>query len=172
MGVSRLPITARHCAPTLPNLAPCSPLSRPLRAACGGGLRPVLTAAARDTTLIPGSGRRNGFFGRTKNCTPTLAAAVAALNPPRSYSRADPTWRLTSNASYKPACPWLEQGAAAPALSPWVPAPRLRRDKLRGKDERVVPHRLAASLWRFPDLDDVLGKDHLFAADPRRVAGR
>jgi hypothetical protein len=37
--------------PTGPSLAPCSPPSRPLRAACGGGLRPVLTAAVRGVTL-------------------------------------------------------------------------------------------------------------------------
>jgi len=49
---------ARRCAarhdgivPTGPNLAPWSPLSRPLLAACGGGLRPVLTAAVRGVTL-------------------------------------------------------------------------------------------------------------------------
>ena len=36
---------------TRPSLAPCSPPSRPLRAACGGGLRPVLTAAVRGVTL-------------------------------------------------------------------------------------------------------------------------
>jgi hypothetical protein len=36
------------------SLAPCSPPSRPLRAASGGGLRPVLTAAARDATLSIG----------------------------------------------------------------------------------------------------------------------
>src|SRR5439155_182418 len=43
--------SARQCVPRHnrgpdpPSLAPCSPPSRPLRAACGGGLRPVLTAA-------------------------------------------------------------------------------------------------------------------------------
>jgi hypothetical protein len=37
--------------PIRPSLAPCSPLSRPLRAASGGGLRPVLTAAVRGVTL-------------------------------------------------------------------------------------------------------------------------
>ena len=37
--------------PIRPSLAPCSPLSRPRRAASGGGLRPVLTAAARGVTL-------------------------------------------------------------------------------------------------------------------------
>ena len=50
---------------TRPSLAPCSPPSRPLRAADGGGLRPVLTAAVRGVTLnlvrdeetIPSAGR-------------------------------------------------------------------------------------------------------------------
>src|ERR1700730_1971715 len=40
-----------HCVralvPTRASLAPCSPPSRSLRAASGGGLRPTLTAAAR-----------------------------------------------------------------------------------------------------------------------------
>ena len=54
-----------------PSLAPCSPPSRPLRAACGGGLRPVLTAAVRGGTLN---------LGRDEETTPgsnketTLAA--------------------------------------------------------------------------------------------------
>jgi len=37
--------------PTRPSLAPCSPPSRPLRAASGGGLWPVLTVAVRGVTL-------------------------------------------------------------------------------------------------------------------------
>ena len=37
-------------APTTPSVTPCSPPSRTLRAADGGGLRPSLTAAARDVT--------------------------------------------------------------------------------------------------------------------------
>jgi hypothetical protein len=32
-------------------LPPCSPASRPQRAGCAGGLRPVLTQAARDDGL-------------------------------------------------------------------------------------------------------------------------
>src|SRR6202171_783520 len=41
------------------SLAPCSPPSRPLRAASGGGLRPALTAAALGAPSRPRSGRRN-----------------------------------------------------------------------------------------------------------------
>src|SRR5919205_3821973 len=37
----------RPVRPASSRVAPCSRPSRPLRAACGGGLRPVLTAAAR-----------------------------------------------------------------------------------------------------------------------------
>ena len=48
------------------SLAPCSPPSRPLRAASGGGLRPALTAAARGASAVARSGRRNGPLGRTK----------------------------------------------------------------------------------------------------------
>ena len=36
--------------PTTTSVTPCSPPSRTLRAACGGGLRPSLTAAARGVT--------------------------------------------------------------------------------------------------------------------------
>src|SRR5438552_17303618 len=50
------------------SLAPCSPPSRPLRAASGGGLRPALTAAARgairnrgqDGETVPRSNRETG----------------------------------------------------------------------------------------------------------------
>jgi hypothetical protein len=51
--------------PTTASLAPCSPPSRPLRGASGGGLRPVLTAAAR--AAVRSSGRDGETaLGRTK----------------------------------------------------------------------------------------------------------
>ena len=48
---------------TRSSLAPCSPPSRPLRAAGGGGLRPVLTAAVRGVTLN---------LGRDEETTPRV----------------------------------------------------------------------------------------------------
>lgn len=52
--------------PTCPSLAPCSPPSRPLRAASGGGPRPVLTAAARGAIPNPGRDEETAPSGRTK----------------------------------------------------------------------------------------------------------
>jgi hypothetical protein len=51
--------------PANPSMAPCSRPSTPLRAAYGGGLRPVLTATARAAFLSVG---RDGEtpFNRTK----------------------------------------------------------------------------------------------------------
>lgn len=64
--------------PTRPNLAPrikslgwrptCSPPSRPRRAATGGGLRPVLTAAVRDATLSPGRDEETAPPAEQTNC--------------------------------------------------------------------------------------------------------
>jgi hypothetical protein len=58
--------------PTPASLAPCSPPSRPLRAALGGGLRPVLTAAARaalrnsgrDGETVPRSNRETSLISQ------------------------------------------------------------------------------------------------------------
>ena len=55
--------------PTRSSLAPCSPPSRPLRAACGGGLRPVLTAAARGATLSLGRDEETVPSVEQRNCT-------------------------------------------------------------------------------------------------------
>ena len=53
------------------SLAPCSPASRTLRAASGGGLRPSLTPAPHAARRSLKSGRRNGPFSQTKKleCT-------------------------------------------------------------------------------------------------------
>jgi hypothetical protein len=44
----------RGLAPAAIRLPPCSPASRPLRAGCADGLRPVLTQAARDGADVDG----------------------------------------------------------------------------------------------------------------------
>jgi putative transposase len=44
----------RGLAPASIKLPPCSPASRPLRAGCADGLRPVLTQAARDGADVDG----------------------------------------------------------------------------------------------------------------------
>jgi hypothetical protein len=55
--------------PTIPRVTPCSPPSRTLRAASGGGLRPSLTAAARGV-IGPGQvGTKKRPLGRTKKLT-------------------------------------------------------------------------------------------------------
>jgi transposase len=55
--------------PTSPSVTPCSPPSRTLRAASGGGLRPSLTAAARDVTPKGQVGTEKRPSGRTKKLT-------------------------------------------------------------------------------------------------------
>ena len=67
---------------TRPNLAPCSPPSRPLRAAYGGGLRPVLTAAVRGVTLNLGRDEETAPKGRTKKLRslPDLFAELSRRN--------------------------------------------------------------------------------------------
>ena len=52
--------------PTRATTTSCSPPSRTLRAACGGGLRPSLTAAARDVLKQPRVGTKKRPPGRTK----------------------------------------------------------------------------------------------------------
>src|SRR5215470_778783 len=73
----------KHCdvglSPDLFSLAPCSPPSRPLRAASGGGLRPVLTAAARGALPEGRSGRRDGSVRSNKGM---LALIWAQASPP------------------------------------------------------------------------------------------
>lgn len=53
-------------APGRASLAPCSPPSSALRAACGGGLRPRLTAAARVARIGVGRDEETTRAGRTK----------------------------------------------------------------------------------------------------------
>jgi hypothetical protein len=47
-------------------MVPCSPPSRTLRAACGGGLRPSLTAPTPDTHALSGRGEETAPISRTK----------------------------------------------------------------------------------------------------------
>jgi len=61
------------------SLTPCSPPSRPLRAASGGDLRPVLTAAARGVLPEGRSGRRDGSARSNKGM---LALIRAQPSPP------------------------------------------------------------------------------------------
>jgi len=66
--------------PTTPSVTPCSPPSRTLRAASGGGLRPSLTAAALG---VPGPGQvgtKKRPPGRTKKLTRKKQAEVASIS--------------------------------------------------------------------------------------------
>jgi transposase len=66
-------------APTTPSVTPCSPPSRTLRAASGGGLRPSLTAAARAVTRPGQVGTKKRPSDRTKKLTSKLqVAAISA----------------------------------------------------------------------------------------------
>lgn len=59
-------ILGMRMIPTCPSLTPYSPLSRTLRAACGGGLRPSWTAAALGVSGKLGRDEETVSFGRTK----------------------------------------------------------------------------------------------------------
>jgi hypothetical protein len=52
--------------PTCPRLAPCSPPSSTLRAGSAGGLRPCLTATARDASETSGRDEETARVSRTK----------------------------------------------------------------------------------------------------------
>jgi hypothetical protein len=64
--------------PTTPNVTPCSPPSRTLRAASGGGLRPSSTAAARGVTPPRQVGTKKRPSSRTKKLTRKGSIAVPA----------------------------------------------------------------------------------------------
>jgi transposase len=66
--LARFDAEGRHRpdAPTCASATSCSPPSRTLRAACGGGLRPSLTAAVRDVPQHAQVGTKKRPPGRTK----------------------------------------------------------------------------------------------------------
>jgi len=64
--------------PTAKSVTPCSPPSRTLRAASGGGLRPSLTAAARGVTGPRQVGTEKRPSGRTKKLTRKKELQMAA----------------------------------------------------------------------------------------------
>lgn len=66
--------------PTTPSVTPCSPPSRTLRAAAGGGLRPSLTAAARDVTPPRQVGTKKRPSDRTKKLTRKKQVQIAAIS--------------------------------------------------------------------------------------------
>jgi len=65
--------------PTTTSVTPCSPPSRTLRAASGGGLRPSSTAAARGVTPPRQVGTKKRPPGRTKKLTTKKAAEAASV---------------------------------------------------------------------------------------------
>ena len=66
-------------APTTPSVTPCSLPSRTLGAADGGGLRPSLTAAARDVTRPGQVGTKKRPSDRTKKLTRKKELQLAAI---------------------------------------------------------------------------------------------
>ncbi len=67
--------------PTRASATSCSPPSRTLRAACGGGLRPSLTAAARDVSQQPQVGTKKRPQGRTKKLSLVTATQLEPRVP-------------------------------------------------------------------------------------------
>src|SRR5947199_4801819 len=88
-GYRVTPFTMRTETFRSESLAPASPLSRPLRAASGGGLRPALTAAAS---------------GAAVNHRNENAIASASHSTPTTMSKAcpDQSFPLTTTSPYKP----------------------------------------------------------------------
>ena len=68
-------------APTTPSVTPCSPPSRTLRAADGGGLRPSLTAAARGVTRPGQVGTKKWLSSRTMKLIRKEEVQVPAISP-------------------------------------------------------------------------------------------
>src|SRR5580704_18692340 len=66
--------------PTTTSVTPCSPPSRTLRAASGGGLRPSSTAAARGVTPPRQVGTKKRPTGRTKKLTSKKATEAASVS--------------------------------------------------------------------------------------------
>jgi transposase len=66
-------------APTACMVTACSPPSRPLRAASGGGLRPALTAAARAVTAQSQVGTKKRLSGRTKKLNRRLQQITTSV---------------------------------------------------------------------------------------------
>ena len=94
-------------APTTPSVTPCSPPSRTLRAADGGGLRPSLTAAARDVTARAGRDEETAF--RSNKETDQQERAQAGSDPglnhvPRRGVHRFQTGRGTSTRSGQMLC--------------------------------------------------------------------
>jgi len=84
--------------PIRPSLAPCSPLSRPLRAASGGGLRPVLTAAVRGVTLD---------LGRDEETAPPVEQRNYARCQTFLQNSLDATTGLPTSTADRPHSAWL-----------------------------------------------------------------
>jgi hypothetical protein len=80
---------ARHrlMRPASPRLASCSPPSRTLRAACGGGLRPSLTAAARDALIASGEGGKTPQPNRKTLTDETCCRTTHALHNQDIFTR-------------------------------------------------------------------------------------
>jgi hypothetical protein len=102
------------------SLAPCSPPSRPLRAASGGGLRPVLTAVARGVLPEGRSGQRDGSVRSNKGM---LALVCAQPSPPPVTDLLNLTHTTCKNLRHfgsphrvRPISRTIETGAFYPAM--------------------------------------------------------
>ena len=78
----------RLVRPASPRLASCSPPSSTLRAACGGGLRPSLTAAARDAHIASGRGGKTPLQPNRKTLIGrAVRRTTHALHNPDIFTR-------------------------------------------------------------------------------------
>ena len=71
---------------TWSSMAPCAPPSRPLRAGCADGLRPVLTAAVRDADHDIGRGGET-VPGRTKKLPSGRGEVIAGSGANNQYEQ-------------------------------------------------------------------------------------
>jgi hypothetical protein len=81
--IARFAADGQHAplSPTRASATACSPPSRTLRAACGGGLRPSLTAAARDVAEKRQVGTKKRPAGRTKKLNLVSSRQLEHLSP-------------------------------------------------------------------------------------------
>jgi hypothetical protein len=79
--IARFSADGQHAplTPTCASATSCSPPSRTLRAACGGGLRPSLTAAVRDVPEQRQVGTKKPPSGRTKKLSLATSRQIEPL---------------------------------------------------------------------------------------------
>jgi hypothetical protein len=159
--------SGRGRRPRPTSLAPGSPPSRPLRAASGGGLRPVLTAAARGAASATRSGRRNGARSNRKTVLPSQSGNVTsrlpmetdnAQTPPRpaSHDRRRATGALPRQAAPDPPNPTRGADATRPAAPTTLGGRRENAGRVARRISRLAGQ-VAGKPRRFPGGGEAAG---------------